>query len=67
MIYRDMDRKDISLDVDKTSCRFIQRKKTLDVLCAWTGYNVIPLLDKTISQDFSFEVFAEMDGEIEIY
>ena len=67
MLYRDMERKEISSDVGRNSCRFIERRKTLDITCSWTGFNVVPLLDKTITKDFSFQVSAEVDGDIVIH
>ena len=67
MLYRDMDRKEISTDVEKSSCRFLERKKSLEVECAWMGYNIIPLFDKTIEKEFSFGITAELDGDIEFY
>lgn len=67
MMIRAMKRKEVSTDVQNNACHFMERKSSLRVECDWTGYSVIPLIDKTVSHDFSLIVSVESEGSIEIY
>ena len=67
MMLRDMKRKEISTDVKDRSCVFFDSKKTLRVECEWTGSRLIPLIDKIVTQEFSFTLSTETEGKIEFY
>ena len=67
MMIRAMKRKEVSEDVQNNSCHFMERTNSLRVECSWVGYSFIPLIDKTVTHDFSFTVSAESEGSIEIY
>ena len=67
MMIRAMKRKEVSTDVPNNACHFMERKNSLRVECSWVGYSFIPLIDKTVTRDFSLTVSAESEGAIEIY
>ena len=67
MMIRAMKRKEVSTDVSDNACHFMERKNSLRVECGWVGYSFIPLVDKTVTRDFSLTVSAESEGAIEIY
>ena len=67
MMLRDMKRKDVSTDVGDRSCLFHDGRKSLRIECEWTGTRFIPVIEKTITHDFSFTLSAETEGAIEIY
>ena len=67
MMLRDMKRKDVSTDVGDRACIFHDSRRSLRVECNWTGTCFIPLIEKTITHDFSLTLSTETEGAIEIY
>ena len=67
MMVRDMERKSVSTDVGDNDCKFNATKKTLEIGCSWTGTAEVPLIDKTLTRDFSLTVSVDADGEIELW
>lgn len=67
MMIRAMKRKEVSTDVSDYACDFLERKNSLRVECDWVGSSFVPLIDKTVTHDFSLTVSAESEGSIEIY
>ncbi|MEC7983775.1 MAG: hypothetical protein VX278_01345 [Myxococcota bacterium] len=65
MMVRDMERKNISTDVGDNDCRYRESRKTLSVSCSWTGTSNVPLIDHTLTQDFTVDLTVDANGEIE--
>ena len=67
MMVRDMERKEVSTDVGDHDCQYSGGGKTLSIRCSWTGTSVVPLIDKTLTRDFTVDVSVDSDGEIELW
>lgn len=67
MMIRAMKRKEVSTDVSDHACHFMERSNSLRVECDWQGSSFIPLIEKTVTHDFSLVVSAQSQGAIEIY
>ena len=67
MMVRDMERKGVSTDVGDHDCQYSGGKDTLSIRCSWTGTTVVPLIEKTLTQDFTIDVSVGNDGEIELW
>ena len=67
MMIRAMKRKEVSTDVSDHACRFMERRNSLRVECGWIGTSFVPLIDKTVTRDFSLVVSVESEGAIEVY